>query len=50
VLPISLQILNLDVPPQALLALLYLITIFAMSGLFGRVAQPEVLMTRYDDE
>lgn len=49
-LPISLQMLNLDVPPQALLALPYLITIFAMSGLFGRVAQPEALMTRYDDE
>jgi simple sugar transport system permease protein len=49
-LPISLQMLNLDVPPQALLALPYLITILAMSGLFGRVAQPEALMSRYDDE
>jgi simple sugar transport system permease protein len=49
-LPISLQMLNLAVPPQALLALPYLLTVLAMSGLFGRVSQPGALMTRYDDE
>jgi len=49
-LPISLQMLNLAVPPQALLALPYLLTVLAMSGLFGRVNQPGALMTRYDDE
>ena len=49
-LPISLQMLNLDIPPQALLALPYLIAVLAMSGLFGRVAQPAALMTPYDEE
>ena len=49
-LPISLQMLNLGVPPQALLALPYLIAILAMSGLFGRVAQPAALMTAYEEE
>jgi simple sugar transport system permease protein len=42
--------LNLNVPPQALLALPYLVAILAMSGLFGRVAQPAALMTSYEDE
>jgi simple sugar transport system permease protein len=49
-LPISLQMMNLNVPPQALLALPYLLTVLAMSGLFGRVSQPGALMTRYDDQ
>lgn len=49
-LPISLQMLNLGVPPQALLALPYLIAIFAMSGLFGRVTQPAASMTPYEGE
>jgi len=49
-LPISLQMLNLDIPPQALLALPYVIAVLAMSGLFGRVAQPAALMTPYDEE
>jgi general nucleoside transport system permease protein len=49
-LPISLQMLDLNVPPQALLALPYLVAILAMSGLFGRVAQPAALMTSYEDE
>lgn len=47
-LPISLQMLNLDVPPQVLLALPYVLTVLAMSGLFGRVNQPAALMARYD--
>lgn len=49
-LPISLQMLNLDIPPQALLALPYLLTVLAMSGLFGRVAQPAALMSEYHVE
>jgi general nucleoside transport system permease protein len=49
-LPISLQMLNLGVPPQALLALPYVIAILVMSGLFGRVAQPAALLTAYEDE
>jgi general nucleoside transport system permease protein len=49
-LPISLQMLDLGVPPQALLALPYLIAVLAMSGLFGRVAQPAALMTPYAEE
>jgi simple sugar transport system permease protein len=49
-LPISLQMLNLPVPPQVFLALPYVLTVLAMSGLFGRVAQPAALMSRYDAE
>ncbi len=49
-LPISLQMLSWNVPPQLLLALPYLLTVLAMSGLFGRVNQPAALMTRYDTE
>jgi general nucleoside transport system permease protein len=49
-LPISLQMLNLGVPPQILLALPYVIAILAMSGLFGRVAQPAALMISYQEE
>jgi simple sugar transport system permease protein len=49
-LPISLQVLNLNVVPQILLALPYLLTVLAMSGLFGRVDQPAALMSRYDEE
>jgi simple sugar transport system permease protein len=49
-LPISLQMLNLPVPPQVFLALPYVLTVLAMSGLFGRVAQPAALMARYERE
>ena len=49
-LPISLQLLSLPVPSQALLALPYLLTVLAMSGAFGRVAQPAALMVRYERE
>ena len=48
-LPISLQMLDLGVPPQLLLALPYLLAALAMSGLFGRVAQPAALMARHDE-
>jgi general nucleoside transport system permease protein len=49
-LPISLQMLNVDLPSQALRAFPYLVAIIAMSGLFGRVAQPAALMTPYEEE
>lgn len=49
-LPISLQMMNLPVPPQVFLALPYVLTVLAMSGLFGRVAQPAALMARYEAE
>jgi simple sugar transport system permease protein len=49
-LPISLQMLNLPMPPQVFLALPYVLTVLAMSGLFGRVAQPAALMARYERE
>jgi simple sugar transport system permease protein len=49
-LPISLQMLSLPVPPQLLLALPYVLAVLAMSGLFGRVAQPAAIMARYDSE
>lgn len=48
-LPISLQMLDLGVPPQLLLASPYLLAAVAMSGLFGRVAQPAALMARHDE-
>ena len=48
-LPISLQMLDLGVPAQLLLTLPYLLAAVAMSGLFGRVAQPAALMARYDE-
>ncbi len=49
-LPLSLQMLDLDVPPQLLLALPYLMTIVVISGLLGRVSQPAALMVPFRDE
>jgi general nucleoside transport system permease protein len=47
-LQLSLQIFGTKVPPQFLLALPYLITILAISGLFGgKAVQPAALMTPY---
>jgi general nucleoside transport system permease protein len=47
-LQLSLQILSTRVPAQLLLALPYLVTILAISGLFGgRAVQPAALMTPY---
>lgn len=48
-LPISLQMLDLGVAPQLLLAMPYVLAALAMSGLFGRVAQPAALMARHDE-
>ncbi len=47
--PISLQMLDLGMPPQLLLASPYLLAAVAMSGLFGRVAQTAALMVRHDE-
>lgn len=45
-LQLSLQILGSRIPPQLLLALPYLVTILAISGLFGgKAVQPAALMT-----
>lgn len=49
-LPLSLQLLDLNIPPQLLVALPYLLTILAVSGLLGRSRNPEALMVPYDQE
>jgi simple sugar transport system permease protein len=47
-LQLSLQIFGTRVPPQLLLALPYVVTILAISGLFGgRAVQPAALMKPY---
>jgi general nucleoside transport system permease protein len=47
-LQLSLQIFGTHIPPQLLLALPYIVTILAISGLFGgRAVQPAALMTPY---
>ena len=47
-LQLSLQILGTKVPPQLLLALPYIVTILAISGLFGdKAVQPAALMKPY---
>jgi simple sugar transport system permease protein len=50
-LQLSLQIFGPKVPPQVLLALPYLVTILAISGLFGgKAVQPSALMVPYTKE
>jgi simple sugar transport system permease protein len=50
-LQLSLQIFGTRVPPQLLLALPYVVTILAISGLFGgKAVQPAALMTPYVQE
>lgn len=47
-LQLSLQIFGTKIPPQLLLALPYIVTIFAISGLFGdKAVQPAALMKPY---
>jgi len=46
-LQLSLQLFAFDLPPQLLLSLPYVLTIIAVSGLIGRVAQPAALMEPY---
>ena len=48
-LQLSLQLFGAPVPPQLLLALPYLLTILAISGVFGgRTVQPAMLMVPYE--
>jgi general nucleoside transport system permease protein len=50
-LQLSLQIFGTRLPPQLLLALPYVVTILAISGLFGgKAVQPAALMTPYVKE
>jgi general nucleoside transport system permease protein len=50
-LQLSLQVVGTRVPPQALLALPYIVTILAISGVFGgRAVQPAALLTPYVKE
>ena len=49
-LGLSMQLLDLPVAPQLFIALPYLMTAFAVSGLFGRARSPAALMQPYRDE
>ena len=49
-LQLSLQLFDVGLPPQIFLALPYMLTILAMSGLLGRAAQPGALMIPYRKE
>lgn len=49
-LQLSLQLFESTLPPQLLLALPYLLTIIAMSGMLGRTAQPGALTLPYRKE
>lgn len=49
-LQLSLQIFENSLPPQVLLALPYLLTILAMSGVVGRTIQPRALTQPYRKE
>lgn len=46
-LPLSLQLLDLGIPSQLLVALPYLLTVLAVSGVFGRSRNPASLMVPY---
>ncbi len=46
-LPLSLQLFDTGIPSQALVALPYLLTILAVSGVFGRSRNPAALMQPY---
>ena len=47
-LQLSLQLTGVNIPPQLLLSLPYIVTILAISGLFGgRAIQPAALMVPY---
>jgi ABC-type uncharacterized transport system permease subunit len=49
-LGLSMQLLSLPIPPQLFIALPYLMTVVAISGLFGRARSPAALMQPYHDE
>ena len=46
-LALSLQLFELPIPTQALVALPYLLTVLAVSGVFGKSRNPAALMTPY---
>lgn len=46
----ALQLFEATVPPQLLLALPYVLTILAVSGLLGRAVQPDALTVPYSKE
>jgi simple sugar transport system permease protein len=46
-LALSLQLFNLGIPTQMLVALPYLLTVLAVSGVFGRSRNPAALMVPY---
>jgi general nucleoside transport system permease protein len=47
---LSLQLGGASIPPQLLAALPYLVTILAISGLFGKAIQPAALMVPYSKD
>jgi general nucleoside transport system permease protein len=49
-LGLSMQLLDLPLPSQAFIALPYLMTVLAISGLFGRARSPAALMQPYHDQ
>ena len=49
-LGLSMQLLNLPIPPQLFVALPYLMTIVAISGLFGKTRSPAALMQPFRTE
>ncbi len=49
-LQLSIQLFQIDLPPQLFLSLPYVLTILAMSGLVGKANQPEALMVPYRKE
>lgn len=49
-LQLTLQLMGTGIPPQLLLALPYLLTIIAMSGLIGKANQPGAFMQPYRKE
>ena len=49
-LGLSMQLLSLPIPPQFFIALPYLMTVVAISGIFGRARSPAALMQPYHEE
>ena len=49
-LQLSLQMFDLNVPPQLLLSLPYILTVLAMSGLLGKALQPTAMLAPYNRE
>ena len=49
-LQLSLQLGGASIPPQFLAAFPYLVTILAISGLFGKAIQPAALMLPYNKD